>query len=218
MPDLHLSIGGVDVVPFAATPLLAFQLRIANDPASELIHAVTLKAQIQIEAARRQYTREEQDNLAELFGEPSRWGQTLRTMLWTHASVVVPRFSGTAVAELQVPCSFDFTVAATKYFYGVADGDIPLCFQFSGMVFYQGDEFQVAPISWDKEAKFRLPVGVWKKLMETYYPNSVLLSLHRDTFERLQQFKVREGIPTWDEAIGRAVTAALAAQPEMVRR
>ncbi|MFZ0882673.1 MAG: DUF6084 family protein, partial [Candidatus Acidiferrales bacterium] len=144
-----------------------------------------------------------------------RWGQTLRSMLWTHANVMVPRFAGSTIAEIPVPCTFDFNVAATKYFHGVSGGDLPLCFQFSGTAFYQGEDgaMQVAPISWDKEAKYRLPVKVWKDLMEMYYPNSAWLSLHRDTFDKLYQFKVREGITTWEEALERALSAL----PETVR-
>ena len=207
MPDLQVTVQGVEVVPFAAAPLLAFKLRVSNNSQQELIHAVTLRVQIQIEALRRQYTREEQEHLSELYGEPSRWGQTLRTMLWTHASVVVPRFTGSTAVDLHVPCTFDFNIAATKYFHGLDSGEIPLCLQFSGMVFYQGDVFQVAPISWDKETQYRLPVQVWKKLMDDYYPNSVLLALHRDTFAHLQQFKTREGIGTWDEAVERALAS-----------
>ena len=49
--------------------------------------------------------------------------------------------------------------------------------------------------------------------MEMYYPNSAWLSLHRDTFEKLYQFKVREGITTWEEALERALSAL----PETVR-
>ena len=67
------------------------------------------------------------------------------------------------------------------------------------------ETLQVAPISWDKEAKYRLPVKVWKDLMDVYYPNSAWLALRRDTFEKLYQYKVREGIPTWEEAIERAL-------------
>ena len=158
-------------------------------------------------AEKGQYTREEQEHLSELYGEPSRWGQTLRTMLWTHASVVVPRFTGSTAVDLHVPCTFDFNIAATKYFHGLDSGEIPLCLQFSGMVFYQGDVFQVAPISWDKETQYRLPVQVWKKMMDDYYPNSVLLALHRDTFAHLQHFKTRESIGTWDEAVERALAS-----------
>jgi hypothetical protein len=209
MPDLQLAIESAEVVQYAAAPLLTFKVRITNNPSEETIHTVALRAQIQIEVTRRKYDASEQARLLDLFGEPDRWGQTLRNMLWTHASVVVPRFTGSVLADIPVPCSFDFNIAATKYFYGVTSGDLPLCFQFSGTVFYQGadEPLQVAPISWDKEAKYRLPVKVWKDLMDVYYPNSAWLALQRDTFEKLYQFKMREGIPTWEEALDRALGA-----------
>jgi len=215
VPDLQLTVEGAEVVQFAAAPLLAFKVRIVNIPNDEIIHTVALRAQIQIEVSRRKYDSNEQARLLDLFGEPDRWGQTLRSLLWTHASVVVPGFTGSVLADIPVACTFDFNVAATKYFHGVTGGDLPLCFQFSGTVFYMGEDgtLQVAPISWDKESKYRLPVKVWKSLMDAHYPNSAWLSLHRDTFEKLSQFKMREGIPTWDEALDRA----LAALPETVR-
>ena len=215
MPDLRLTIETAEVVQYAAVPLLAFKLRIVNLPSEEIIHTVALRAQIQIEVTRRKYDATEQARLCDLFGQPDRWGQTLRNMLWTHASVMVPRFTGSVVTEIPVPCTFDFNVAATKYFHGLTSGDLPLCFQFSGTVFYQGEDnaLQVAPISWDKEAKYRLPVRVWKDLMDLYYPNSAWLALPRDTFEKLYQYKIGEGIPTWEEALERALKAL----PETVR-
>lgn len=215
MPDLRLTVESVEVAKYAAAPLLMFKVRIANQPEDEIIHTVALRAQIQIEASRRKYDVNEQARLMDLFGEPDRWGQTLRSLLWTHASVVVPRFTGSTPADLPVPCTFDFNVAATKYFHGVTSGDLPLCFQFSGTVFYQSEDgtLQVAPISWDKEAKYRLPVKVWKDLIDVYYPHSAWLTLQRDTFEKLYQYKVREGIPTWEEALERALSALT----EMVR-
>jgi hypothetical protein len=209
MPELRLTIEGADVVKNAAAPLLLFKVRISNEPRDEVIHTVALRVQIQIEVTQRKYEPKEQAQLKDLFGEPDRWGQTLRNMLWTHASVVVPRFAGSMLAEIPVPCTFDFNVAATKYFHGLTNGDLPLRFQFSGTVFYEGSEgaLQVAPISWDKEAKYRLPVQIWKDLMDVYYPNSAWLALQRDTFEKLYQLKVREGIPTWEEALERALSA-----------
>ena len=215
MPDLRFAIASAEPVQNAAAPLLAFKLQLTNVPAEEIIHTVAVRAQIQLEVTRRKYDSGEQARLQDLFGEPDRWGQTLRNMLWTHTSMVVPRFTGSTMADLQVPCTFDFNVAATKYFHGVTGGDLPLCFQFSGTVFYQGNDqtLQVAPISWDKEAKYRLPVKVWKDLMDAYYPNSAWLALQLDTFEKLYQFKIREGIPTWEEAIERALNALT----EMVR-
>jgi hypothetical protein len=215
VPDLQLTVEGAEVVQFAAAPLLAFKVRIVNTPDDEIVHTVALRAQLQIEVSRRKYDSNEQARLLDLFGEPDRWGQTLRSLLWTHATVVVPGFTGSGLADIPVACTFDFNVAATKYFHGVTGGDLPLCFQFSGTVFYMGEDgtLQVAPISWNKESKYRLPVKVWKDLMDAHYPNSAWLSLHRDTFEKLSQFKRREGIPTWDEALDRA----LAALPETVR-
>lgn len=209
MPDLRITIQGAEVAQHAATPLLLFQALIGNEPHDEVIHTIALRAQIQIEVTRRKYGSDEQARLRDLFGEPDRWGQTLRNLLWTHASVVVPRFAGSVLAEIPVPCTFDFNVAATKYFCGLTHGDLPLCFQFSGTVFYECSDgaLQIAPISWDKEAKFRLPLRLWKDLMDAYYPNSRWLALRKDTFEKLYQFKVREGIPTWEEALERALAA-----------
>jgi hypothetical protein len=209
MVDLRLAIDSANPVRFAAAPLLAFKIRIANDFSDELVHTIALKAQIRMEVTRRQYDPSEQSRLRDLFGSPDRWGQTLRSMLWTHASVIVPQFRGSTTTELHVPCTFDFNVAATKYFHGLSAGDIPLCFQFSGTVFYQGQEgsLQVSPISWDKETKYRLPVKVWKALMDEYYPNSSWLALRRDVFERLYDYKVREGIPTWEQALERMLAS-----------
>jgi hypothetical protein len=203
MPDLNFQIEGAEVAAFAAAPQLTFKLGLRNAAADERIHTVVLRCQVQIEVTRRHYTPQEQKQLLDLFGEPDRWGQTLRSLLWTHASVIVPGFQGSTVADLPVPCTFDFNVAATKYFYGLSDGDVTICIMFSGTVFYaKGDgTLQVAPISWEKEARFKLPVKVWRDMMDAYYPNSAWLSLRRDVFERLYQYKVRNGIPTWEEAL-----------------
>jgi hypothetical protein len=209
MPDLSLTIEGAEAVSYAAAPLLAFKLRVANTPAEQRLHTIALRAQIQIDVTRRHYSPKEQERLVDLFGSPDRWSKTLRNMLWTHTSVVVPEFQKETLVDLPVPCTFDFNVAATKYFHGLKDGDLPLIFLFSGTVFYQdeGEPLQVAPISWDHEAKFRLPVSVWHNLIESYYPNSAWLSLRRDVFDRLHQYKVRCGIPTWEQTLERVLAA-----------
>jgi hypothetical protein len=207
MPDLSFQVEAVEVVANAASPLLAFKLRLTDANTQQIIHTVALRCQLQLEVTRRKYTLQDQERLLDLFGEPSRWGQTLRSLLWAHANLVVPSFTGTTVVDLPVPCTFDFNVAATKYFDGLTDGDVPICLQFSGTVFYANPDthLQVAPISWDKEARFKLPVKVWRDMMESYYPNSAWLCLHKDTFNRLYQYKLRHGIPTWEEVIERVV-------------
>ncbi|MGB7603396.1 MAG: DUF6084 family protein [Candidatus Sulfotelmatobacter sp.] len=205
MPDLCFQIEKAEPQRFTVAPTLLFKLRITNGAANETVHSVALRCQIQLEVTRRQYTPEDQEHLKDLFGEPDRWSQTLKTMLWTHASVVAPGFQDTAVVDVPVPCTFDFNVAATKYFHGVAEGDVPLNFLFSGTVFYadESGSLQVAPIPWDKEARFRLPVKAWREMMEIYYPNTAWLCLRRDVFERMYQYKVERGIPTWEQALER---------------
>jgi Family of unknown function (DUF6084) len=207
VPDLSFQVDGVEVTPYAVAPLLTFRLRATNASPDEAIHNVVLRCQIQIESTRRKYDPEEEQRLRDLFGEPQRWGQTLRAMLWTHANVVIPPFAGETVIDLPVTCSYDFNLAVTKYFYALEQGEIPLNFLFSGTVFYQdGEALQVAPISWSKEARFRLPVATWRHLMETYYPNLAWLQLRQDVFDRLYRYKVRHGIPTWEQLMERILS------------
>lgn len=203
MPELDFKIEAAEVAKFAATPQIAFKLRLTNTNSAHTIHTIALRCQIQIEVTRRRYASGEQEKLRDLFDEPDRWSQTLRNLLWTHASVNVPPFQGSTEVDLPVPCTFDFNVAATKYFHGLAGGDVPLCFMFSGTVFYaqDGESLQVAPISWEREARFHLPVKLWREMMDTYYPNSAWLCLRRDVFERFYEYKVRHGIPTWEQAL-----------------
>lgn len=209
MPDLDFNVESAAPIPFAAAPLLGFRIGVTNAEAGESIFSVALRCQIQIEATRRRYTEQDQEHLLDLFGQPERWGQTLRNMLWTNVSATVAPFTGSTAVEVQVPCTFDFNIAATKYFHGVESGDIPLCFLFSGTVFYDGGDgaAQVAPISWSKETRFRLPVETWRQMMEAYYPNSAWLCLRKDVFESLYEYKMRHGIPTWEAALERLLAA-----------
>ncbi len=216
MPELNIQIANARVVPFAAVPTLAFQLQIENAAPDEDIHTIALRCQIQIEVTRRSYAPQEQKRLLDLFGHPERWGKTLRNLLWTHTSVIVPAFEGSStVADMNVPCTFDFTVASTKYFEGLAGGEIPLLMLFSGTIFYGSLEspLQVAPISWEQEARYKLPVQMWREMMDTYYPNSVWINLHRDAFERLYQYKIEHGIPTWEQALERVLSCETGVKP-----
>jgi hypothetical protein len=220
MPDLSFKIEGAEAVPFTASPLLAFKLRITCADAAEQIQTVALRCQIQIESAQRKYNAGEQERLLDLFGEPERWSRTLRPMLWTHTSVIVTPFQGSTLVDLQVPCTFDFNVAATKYFAGLEDGEIPLNLMFSGTIFYEATDgnLQVEQIPWDREAKYRLPVRIWKEMIDIYYPNIAWLCLRRDVFERLSLYKMRRGIPTWEQTLDSllpAVEEAVDAGSEM---
>ncbi len=170
-----------------------------------------LQCQIRIEPARRQYTPKDQASLLDLYGAPERWSHTLRTMLWTHTNTVVPAFVGNTVVDLHVPCTSDFNIAAAKYFYALEDGEVPLNLLFSGTIFQTDAEngLQISQIPWEKEATFRLPVPVWKQMMELYYPNTAWLCLRKDAFDRLYQYKSENGIPTWEQAIENLLPATI---------
>ena len=212
MSDLRFTVVGARPEPYAMAPTLMVRLRI-HDGSAARIQAVGLKIQVQIEAQRRHYSPAEEGRLFELFAEPSRWGDTLRTLLWTHLSVMVPAFSGDVEIDVPVACSYDFDVAAAKYFHGLDDGEIPLLFQFSGSVFAHAESggLAVDQIAWNQEAAYRLPVQVWRDLMNLYFPDSAWLRLRRDTFDALHRFRGQETMRTWDETIELLLRRAAAA-------
>lgn len=202
MPDLDFRVEGAEVLEYAAVPSLSFKLRIENLD-DEPIRSVSLNTQVRIAATQRHYEVAEQDRLLELFGEPSRWGTTLRSLLWTHTVVPVPAFSGSTVVDMPVTCTYDLEVVAAKYFHALEGGEAPLEFLFSGTVFYAGEEgrMQITRISWEKEAEFKMPVRLWKEMMERYFPNSAWLRLRKDAFDQLYDYKTRMGLPTWEATV-----------------
>jgi hypothetical protein len=218
MPDLNFQVESTGPQRFAASPHLLFKLCISEAvPPKEqptAIQAVVLRCQVRIEPARRRYSPAEKNRLRDLFGTPERWGQTLLPFLWTQVSTAVPPFTGSQTVDLPVPCSYDFSLAATKYFDALEEDGIPLCFLFSGTIFYQSPSgaLQVAQISWDKEASFRLAAETWRELMDLYYPNCAWLCLRKDVFDALNQYRSRQGLPTWEQTLERLLAA-----PERVK-
>ncbi len=213
MPELGFRVMGVEPAEHGLAPLLHFKLEVTNSPATQQVHSAMLQAQIQIEATRRNYDAEEKEKLAELFGTPERWGQTLRTRLWAHSSTTLRAFAGRTEAVLPVACTYDLNVSATKYFHALDDGEVPLLFLFTGTVFYASEDgrLQAQQISWEKECAWRMPVRVWQEMMDHHYPNSAWLSLPRETFERLYAFKRDAGLPTWEQVIERLLPEPVAA-------
>jgi len=202
VPNLDFRVEGAEVPEYAAVPSLLFKLRIENLE-EEPIRSVALNTQIRIATTQRHYEAAEQERLLELFGEPHRWKDTLRSLLWTHTVLQVPRFSGSTVVDMPVTCTYDLEVVATKYFFALENGEVPLEFLFSGTIFYaaEGGRLQTARISWEKEAEFRLPVQLWKEMMERYFPNSAWIRLHRDAFDQLYNYKIRMGLLTWEATV-----------------
>ncbi len=64
-----------------------------------------------------------------------------------------------------------------------------------------GGALQVAQVPWDREARFKLPVEIWRAAIDAHYPQSIWLRLSKETFDRLYRFKVTHGIPLWDKVL-----------------
>ena len=193
----------LDVSPqvHAAAPTLNFRMRIAS-PDARAVESIALRAQIRIEPQRRHYRETEKPPLEELFGEPWRWGETLKPFLWAHASTTVRGFAGSGEFDLPVACTYDFEVAAAKYLHSLDDGEVPLILLFSGSVFSNGaNGLQVLPMSWNCEARYRMPVRVWRALMDGYFPDSGWLRLRREVLDALLALKAKRAVATFDELL-----------------
>jgi hypothetical protein len=199
VPEVAFAVVDAARVEHAAVPTLRFVLR--ADSAGAPVRSILLDTQIRIAARRRRYDAAATDRLFELFGPREDWATNLNSLLWTRTTTVVPAFTGTTTVDLDVPCSYDLEVAASRYLDALADGEVPLEFLFSGALFYSGADgrLQTARISWEAEAEYRLPVAVWKETMERHFPGSAWLRVDKATFDRLCTYKSTRALPTWAE-------------------
>jgi hypothetical protein len=199
--EIGFTCVGVRAEAYAAFPTLVFRVRI-TEPSPEGVHAIGLRCQIRIEPHLRRYDPTEVELLGDLFGDPTRWGDTLKPLQFANLSIMVPAFTGTTEVDVPVPCSYDLEVAAGKYFAALGEGEIPLLLLFSGTVFARAERgFSVGQVPWHCETRHRLPVSVWRELMDRYFPGSGWLRLRRDTLRELHRFKYERALATWDEAL-----------------
>lgn len=193
----------------AAFPTLVFRLRV-TEPAHTGVHAMVLRCQIRVEPHLRRYAPGEAELLGDLFGDPSRWGDTLKPLQFADVPVTVAGFTGETTVDVPVTCGYDLEVAAGKYFAALDDGEIPLLMLFSGTVFAKSaNGFAVEQVPWHCEARHRMPVALWRELMDRYFPGSGWLRLHRDTLRDLHRYKSARALATWDDAMVALLKEAL---------
>ncbi|MEV7442674.1 DUF6084 family protein [Streptomyces sp. NPDC091204] len=210
--ELGFTCTGVRADPYAAGPTLVFRLRVTAAGGAR-VHALALRCQIRIEPARRGYGPAEAEGLADLFGERSRWGTSLKPVQFAQVQAMVPSFTGETETDLVVPCTYDMDIAATRYFEALADGEVPLLMLFSGTAFTGDGGFRVEPVPWDREAAYRMPVAVWREMVEQHFPGCGWLRLPRDTMDALLAFRSRNALASW-EATVRALLDAAAPPPQ----
>jgi Family of unknown function (DUF6084) len=197
--ELVFDCTGARADRYAAAPTLVFSLRIA-ETTGQTVNAIALRCQLRIEPVKRRYTDAEAERLVDLFGERSRWGDTMKAMQFANVAQMVPSFSGSVDVDMPVALTYDFDVSTAKYFHGLEEGEIPFILLFSGTVFLQGASgFSIEQVPWHKEAHYRLPVSVWREAMDVHFPGSAWLRLRVETLDALTRFKSRLALPTWDE-------------------
>ena len=203
--DPSFTVLDVEAPPNTATPTLRFHLHV-DDPLGRAIHTIVLSTQINIDPARRAYDPETRVRLVELFGAPERWASTTQVFRWAHVDVLVKGFTGATSFALDVPCTYDLEVAASKYFYSLSGGEVPLSFLFNGMVLYSGeaDRLQVAQVPWSCTARWRMPVDAWKTAMEAFYPGGGWVRLETDTLDALATRKAERGDHSFDDTVAGA--------------
>jgi Family of unknown function (DUF6084) len=206
--DLIFGCTGVTADKYAATPSLTFQLAI-TERSGVTVHAIALRCQIRIEPHRRRYSAAEAERLHDLFGDPSRWAETVKPIQLATVSVMVPGFTAVTEVDLPVPCTYDLEVSSARYLHGLDDGTIPLILLFSGTVFVATETgFTVELVPWSAEATYRMPVATWRELVDAHFPGRAWLPCGRDTLDALSAFKARHALPTWDATLNALLAAA----------
>lgn len=208
MTQLEFAVTDIVADTYAATPQLLVKLHI-EETTGDQVHALVLRAQVRIDAQRRPYTHAEAEGLLDLFGPRSRWVDTLKPLLWMHATAVVQGFTASADVDLVLPCTYDFEVVGTKYLQALRDGTVPLELLFSGTVFARaGTGIAVTQIPWDREARAELPVAVWRSLMDSFFPNSGWLRIDRETLDALVKYRSGAGFTSWEAAFSTLLSGA----------
>jgi hypothetical protein len=205
---LQFACTGARPEPYAAGPSLLFDLRVRED-SGRRVHSVALKTQIRIEPRGRTYTAEESAKLVDLFGEPSRWGETLNALQFAQVGSTVTGFTDEITVRIAVPLTYDLDIAATKYFHGLTEGEIPLLMLFSGTVYYAAPGgVQIGLVSWHEEAAFRLPVATWRAAMDEHFPGAAWVRVSTRTLDALSAYRSERVIPNWDDTFERLLKEA----------
>ena len=208
MTDLSFTCLDVTFERYAIAPTLLFRLRV-DEAAQRRVRAIALRCQFRIEPQRRGYGEPEAQRLVELFGERSRWGDTLKPFQFANSSTVVASFTGSIEVDVAVPCSYDMEVAAGRYFHALEEGEIPFILLFSGTVFGDGEKgLWVEQVPWHAEARYRVPVKLWREMMDIHFPGSGWLRLQRETLDALAEFRTVRTLPSWDDTILAVLAAA----------
>ena len=63
------------------------------------------------------------------------------------------------------------------------------------------DRLQIVRVPWDCVARYRLPVEVWRRMIEAHYPGGGWARLGTDTLERLRRRRTERGLTSLDATV-----------------
>jgi hypothetical protein len=205
--DWTFTVLDIAATPYAAAPELTARLRVETASVVQ-VHAVALRCEVQIEPQRRRYDMDDAVGLRALFGDRDRWSQTLKPFPWMQSHTTVQGFTGSTDAELALPCTYDFDITGSRFLHAVGAGTVPLALLFSGTAFVRGAEgLAVERIPWDSEARYDMPVQVWREMLESYFPRSGWIRLEHDVLSALGDYRSRLGLVSWEEAVTRLLAS-----------
>lgn len=209
VPAPEFSILAAEAVRYAAAPTLEFTGRV-TEPQGREVYTIALTTQIMVDPARRSYDDATRERLVDLFGEPQRWATTTQSFLWAELGVLVPAFTGATAFRLPMQCSYDLELAATKYLYSLPDGKVALTFNFTGTIFYRGEDgrMQIVKVPWECSARFAMPVATWREMADHYYPRSRWVGLGDETLEALSARKAQRGLHSFDATVAELLREA----------
>jgi hypothetical protein len=208
VPELSFDVLGARAERYSLVPTLTLRIHV-GEATGVAVHAIALRCQIRIEPRRRRYTDDEANRLVDLFGEAPRWAETLKPMQLATVSVMVPGFTGDTDAVVPVPCSYDLEIASTRYFRALDDGTVGLLLLFSGTAFLEnGTGYAVEQLPWTAESRYRLPVAVWRDMVERDFPNAAWLRCSRETLDALGRYRTRHALPSWEHTLEALLSTA----------
>lgn len=207
-PDVDFEFVDAKANLHGATPDVSLKLR-AIEHTGVRVHAGVLRCQVRIEPMHRTYNDTEAKRVVDIFGGRERWGSTMQAMQLAFVTQLLPGFTDECEFDLQLPLSYDVHVAANKYLAGLTEGTIPLTLMFSGTIFtgYAG-QIEVTHVPWHKETHIQLPVETWQEAMDAHFAGWAWLMLHRDTYNRLGEYRSSNAFVGWDEAISHLLDKA----------
>src|SRR6202521_1782434 len=91
--------------PYAVTSTLTFPLTITESSGAS-VHAIALRCQIRIEPHRRRYSAAEAQRLHDLFGDTSRWAETVKPIQLATITTMVPTFTAVTETKVEVPVTY----------------------------------------------------------------------------------------------------------------